>query len=1100
MRSDRRGVRRLVGSGRALRLGLAASLIASAVVVAAELPVHAATQTFTATADAQVQEASPSTTFGTTTALRVDAGTDPDVESYLRFAVSGLSGSVQTATLRLWATSATANGPAVYTTDNTWSETTITWANRTPRVGTGVDDKASIPTGAWVDFNVTSLVVGDGTYNFVLAGTSTDGVDFSSREATNKPQLVVTTAASTDVTNPTDPATLGAAAISSGRIDLSWTASTDDVGVVGYDILRNGSLLTAVGAVTTFSDTTVAPSTAYTYQVRAFDAAGNRSGLSPSASATTPAAPSTTTSTFAPTADAYVSEATPSANVGTSTTLRVDAGTDPDVETYIRFPVSGLTGSIQSATLRLWVGADATGNGPAVFTTASTWSESSITWANRTARVGTGTDDKGSIPTNSWVEFNVASLIAGNGTYDFVLAGTSTDGINFSSREAATNKPQLVVVTQASGDLQNPTDPSALSATPTSGSRVDLSWTASTDNIAVTNYEIFRNGSLLTTVGNVTAYADTSVVGATTYDYKVRAVDGAGNRSGFSNTASVTTPDATNPTPPTQVVAAASSPTRVDLTWTAGTDNVGVTNYEIYRNAALLVTVGAVTSYADLTASPSTTYAYQLKAVDAAGNHSGFSNSSSTTTPASTDGENPTDPTNLSATVISATEVDLSWTGSTDNQGVTGYEIFRGGVLLTSIGPVTSYADTSVVNGTTYAYKVRAFDAAGNRSGFSNTQTVTTPDTQNPTPPTNLVATVVTSTRVDLTWTAGSDNVGVTNYEIFRGGSLLTTVGNVTSYSDTTVLAGATYSYQVRAMDAATNRSTLSNTATVTTSDLSPPTQPTNLLATAAAYNRIDLTWTASTDNVAVTNYEIYRGGILLATLGAVTSYSDTAVTPGTGYSYQVKALDIAGNRSAFSNTSSATTPQQVVTFTPTADARVEQATPTTNFGTATALRVDAGSTPVESYLLFNAAGLAGTLRHATMRLWASSGTGDGPAVYTSPDELDRDRDHLGNATDATRHGHRRQGGDLDRHVGRVRRHQPDDRQRHLELRARGLVLGRGRLPFEGSHERPAARDHDGSRGHPGPDHADAVRGRVEPDAGRSLLDHGDRRRRGHRL
>ncbi len=89
MRSDRRGARRLVGSGRALRLCLAASLIASAVVVAAELPVHAATQTFTATGDAQVQEASPSTTFGTTTALRVDAGTDPDVESYLFIRAAG---------------------------------------------------------------------------------------------------------------------------------------------------------------------------------------------------------------------------------------------------------------------------------------------------------------------------------------------------------------------------------------------------------------------------------------------------------------------------------------------------------------------------------------------------------------------------------------------------------------------------------------------------------------------------------------------------------------------------------------------------------------------------------------------------------------------------------------------------------------------------------------------------------------------------------------------------------------------------------------------------------------------------------------------------
>ena len=452
-------VRRVLGSSRALRLALATSLIASLVVVAVERPVRAATQTFTSTADAQVQEANASTTFGTSTALRVDAGSDPDVESYLRFAVSGVSGSVQTATLRLWVTSATANGPAVYTTDNTWSETTITWANRPARTGSGVDDKASVPSGAWVDFNVTSLVPGDGTYNFVLAGTSTDGIDFSSREATNKPQLVVTTAASNDVTNPSDPTGLGAVAISSGRVDLSWTASTDNVGVTGYEIFRNGTLLPPVGAVTTFVDTTVAPSTAYTYQVRAFDAAGNRSGLSASATATTPAAPSTTTSTFAPTADAYVAEATPSTNFGTATILRVDAGTDPDVETYIRFPVTGLSGSIQSAKLRLWVGTDSTANGPAVYTTASTWSEGSITWATRTARVGTGTDDKAPIPTNSWVEYNVASLIAGNGTYDFVLAGTSTDGINFSSREATTNKPQLVIVTQASGDTENPSDP-----------------------------------------------------------------------------------------------------------------------------------------------------------------------------------------------------------------------------------------------------------------------------------------------------------------------------------------------------------------------------------------------------------------------------------------------------------------------------------------------------------------------------------------------------------------------------------------------------------------------------------------------------------------
>ena len=106
------------------------------------------------------------------------------------------------------------------------------------------------------------------------------------------------------------------------------------------------------------------------------------------------------------------------------------------------------------------------------------------------------------------------------------------------------------------------------------------------------------------------------------------------------------------------------------------------------------------------------------------------------------------------------------------------------------------------------------------------------------------------STRVDLTWTAGSDNVGVTNYEIFRGGSLLTMVGNVTSYSDTTVARGRHLQLPGAGDGRRRDRSTLSNTATVTTTDGSPPSQPTNLVATAAAYNRINLTWTASTDNV----------------------------------------------------------------------------------------------------------------------------------------------------------------------------------------------------------------------------------------------------------
>ncbi|MDP9184782.1 MAG: DNRLRE domain-containing protein, partial [Actinomycetota bacterium] len=245
--------------GRPLRrLAWLVALVSTGVLVTVAVPASAATLTFTPTADALVTEVSPSANAGTSAALRVDGGSDPDVQSYLRFAVTGVSGTVQTATLRLWATSPTNNGPSVFTTSSTWGETTITWDNKPALSGSGVGKVTTIATSTWAEFDVTSIVSGDGTYDLALAGTSTDGVDFQSREATNKPQLVVTTqTGGGDTTAPSAPTNLTAAPNGSNRIDLAWTASTDDVGVTGYEIFRDGSLLTTVGTVTTFADTAV---------------------------------------------------------------------------------------------------------------------------------------------------------------------------------------------------------------------------------------------------------------------------------------------------------------------------------------------------------------------------------------------------------------------------------------------------------------------------------------------------------------------------------------------------------------------------------------------------------------------------------------------------------------------------------------------------------------------------------------------------------------------------------------------------------------------------------------------------------------------------
>lgn len=192
-------------------------------------------------------------------------------------------------------------------------------------------------------------------------------------------------------------------------------------------------------------------------------------------------------------------------------------------------------------------------------------------------------------------------------------------------------------------DVTAPTTPANLVATPTSASRVDLTWTASTDSESgVASYRIFRNGSAtaLATV-STTNYADMTVVANTAYTYQVRAVDVAGNISNASNTANATTPappvDVTAPTVPANLVATPTSATRVDLNWTASTDSgSGVAGYRVYRNgsATALATVTA-TTYADTAVSANTAYTYVVRAIDVAGNLSNASNTANVTTPSS---------------------------------------------------------------------------------------------------------------------------------------------------------------------------------------------------------------------------------------------------------------------------------------------------------------------------------------------------------------------------------------------------------------------------------------------------------------------------------
>jgi chitodextrinase len=246
--------------------------------------------------------------------------------------------------------------------------------------------------------------------------------------------------ANAESTPPSPPAGLTASAASGTRINLSWSASTDNTRVRGYGIYRNGALVDTVDQdVLSYSDTGLVPATTYTYQVDAFDGSANHSALSAARSATTQ---STATYTFAPVADAFVGGDTSTTNFGGSVFLKAD--TSPTFQSYLRFGVGDVSGTVTRATLRLYTTSSSAVGYQIKRLSSQGWEEGQITFANAPA-AGATIGSSGSFAANNWTSVDVTSLITGNGVYDLMLTTTSTVTLNFNSRDANTNPPQLIV-------------------------------------------------------------------------------------------------------------------------------------------------------------------------------------------------------------------------------------------------------------------------------------------------------------------------------------------------------------------------------------------------------------------------------------------------------------------------------------------------------------------------------------------------------------------------------------------------------------------------------------------------------------------------------
>ena len=276
----------------------------------------------------------------------------------------------------------------------------------------------------------------------------------------------------------------------------------------------------------------------------------------------------------------------------------------------------------------------------------------------------------------------------------------------------------------------------------------------------------------------------------------------------------------------------------------------------------------------------------------------------------------PSIPQALTTVSSSPTSVTVSWTASTDNVAVGGYTIFRNGTQVGSVNaPIVTFTDTGLMPATVYSYTVKAYDTATptpNISASSSTSTVTTQfDITPPTTPTNLLVVSAGSTSATVTWGASTDDVGVVSYIVYRNGSSIAIVAfpNLV-YNDTGLVPSTTYQYAIVAVDGAGNTSQPTSNFIFTNSngsDTIPPSQPTDLGVSSVTSTTVTLTWTASTDNVSVAGYNIYRNTVLVGT-SATTSFIDTALLPSTTYSYTVSAYDPTGNISIVSTAVSATT------------------------------------------------------------------------------------------------------------------------------------------------------------------------------------------------
>jgi fibronectin type 3 domain-containing protein len=741
---------------------------------------------------------------------------------------------------------------------------------------------------------------------------------------------------------PSAPSDFTATVINATRVDLAWT--NNDASATGTRIERcEGEGCTSFAEVAfapstdaTYSDMSVTQGSVWRYRIRAQNAA-DVSGYTAVASTTTEVPGAVATLTYqilngnqvqldwsasaGPNLDQYVIRRCEGVGctvtdvlnlVDASNTTYTDGSVTPG-NTY-RYVVSaiGVTGESTPsplANVTIAVPEAPTGLGAVVRR-----GDVQLSW---TTQPSTATVDIERCTGDACGAFAVIAtvLAADNGYVDATVVANET----YAYRVRAENAIGFSAYSSVSLAFTTLTPaPSGLTATVVSGTRVDLEWT---DNaLTETGFAIERctgdacvDYAVIDTVApNVLAFSDLTVEAGNAYGYRLRSLAPFG-ASTPSNAVAITT---RIPEAPTDLVAQTLSNSSIRLTWTDNSDNE--TQFNIARCAGVDCTVPAeafvslpagTIEYNDTGLDPNETYTYHVFATNTVG-------SSAPTNAATATTNLPAVPTGLAGSVVDATTIAVSWT---DVAAELGYRLERcegvgcsGFAEVAETGEdVVEFVDGGRTAGVLYRYRLRAFNAAGS----SDYTTVLSITAGNPATPTDVVATTLSGTSIQITWTDNSDNESsftVTRCTGVDCVGFTTGFGvsaNATEFTDNSVTPGNAYRYRVFANNDA-GASSFSDYAAASTI---APDAPSDLVATTFSASQINLTWT---DNGPYeTGFQIERCvgvscsdfTLLTTTAADATDYSDTGLAQNESYSYRVRAVNAVAN-SAYTGVATATT------------------------------------------------------------------------------------------------------------------------------------------------------------------------------------------------